>query len=327
MLTLICHAGIVAARRRSLVKLCYAVRRGVFYPDQSEDRSDLPTEDPEYLKLVREAGYEAFEIQAARSDRGEQEVRDRGARLRDAGFQVAAVRAGGHSGAVASPRDGARARAVMRAAVDYAAWVGAGIVNATCSTRPHSPGMVGTARQGEQVAQGASRYASEADFVETAKRLREIAVLAADKGLTMTVEIHQGSLVDNSWSALHMLELIDMPNVGVNPDLANTLREFDTPEETMEASIVALAPHTKYWHVKNMRRIPVPEIKRTPMIKTALDDGDIDFRFAFSAMQAAGYDGYVAVEGAIGGDQLTQDIRSAEYALRLIRETAKCRPR
>jgi sugar phosphate isomerase/epimerase len=309
------------------MKLCYAVRRGVFYPDQSEARDDLPPEDPEYLTLVREAGFEAFEIQAGRSDRTEQEVRDRGARLRDAGFQIAAVRAGGHSGAVASPRDGAKARAIMRAAVDYAAWVGAGIVNATCSTRPHSPSTTGAARQGEQVAQGASRYASEADFVETARRLREVAVLAADRGLTMTVEVHQGSLVDNSWSARHMLELIDMPNVGVNPDLANTLREFDLPEETMEASIVALAPHTKYWHVKNMRRIPIPELNRTALIKTALDDGDIDFRFAFSAMQAAGYDGYVAVEGAIGGDQLTQDARSALYALRLIKETAACRRR
>jgi sugar phosphate isomerase/epimerase len=302
------------------MKLCYAPRRGVFYPDQSEDRSELPGRDPKYLKLVREAGFEAVEIQAARADRSEREVRDRGAELRDAGLPVAAVRAGGHSGAVAHPREGARARAIMRAAVDYAAWIGAGVINATCSTPAHSPGMPGAARQGERVAQGASRYATEADFVETARRLREIAVLAADRGLVMTVEVHQGSLVDNSWSALHMLELIDLPNVGVNPDLANILREFEQPEETCEAAIVALAPVTKYWHVKNMRRVPIPELNRTALLKVALDEGDIDFRFAMSTMAAAGYDGYVAVEGAIAGDQLTQDFRSAAYARRLMAE-------
>src|SRR5262245_32546561 len=300
------------------MKLCYAVRRGVFYPDQSEDRSDLPNLDTAYLKLVREAGFEAVEMQAARSDRTEQEVRDRGARFRDAGLPVAAVRAGGHSGAVAHPRVGAQARAIMRAAVDYAAWVGSGILNVTCSTPPHSPGMPGAARQGERVAQGASRYATEADFVETARRLREVAVLAQDRGLVMTVEVHQGSLVDNSWSALHMLELIDMPNVGVNPDLANMLREFDQPEETCEAAIVALAPKTRYWHVKNMKRVVIPDLNRTVLLKVALDDGDIDFRFAISAVAAAGYDGYVAVEGAITGDQLTQDARSAAYARQLI---------
>src|SRR5262249_26691390 len=147
--------------------------------------------------------------------RTEQEVRDRGSRFRDAGLPVAAVRAGGHSGAVAHPRVGAHARAIMRAAVAYPAWVGAGILNAACSTPHHPPGATGSP----------CRAATEADFVETARRLREVAVLAQDRGLVMTVEVHQGSLVDNSWSALHMLELIDMPNVGVNPDLANMLRE------------------------------------------------------------------------------------------------------
>src|SRR6476469_685521 len=161
------------------MKLCYAPRRGVFYPEQSEDRSDVPRDDARYLRLVRQAGFEAVEIQAARSDRSEQAVRDRAARLRDAGLPVAAVRAGGHSGAVAHPRLGAHSRAIMRAAVDYTSWAGAGILNATCSTPAHSPAMVGAGRQGERVAQGASRYATEADFVETARRLREIAQLAA----------------------------------------------------------------------------------------------------------------------------------------------------
>jgi hypothetical protein len=48
-----------------------------------------------------------------------------------------------------------------------------------------------------------------------------------------------------------------------------------------------------------------------------LPEGDIDYRFAIAAMQHAGYAGYLAIEGAQKGDQLTQDRRGAEYALGL----------
>jgi hypothetical protein len=37
-------------------------------------------------------------------------------------------------------------------------------------------------------------------------------------------------------------------------------------------------------------------------------------------MQAAGYDGYLAIEGAREGDQLTQDRRGAEYACVILSE-------
>jgi sugar phosphate isomerase/epimerase len=51
-----------------------------------------------------------------------------------------------------------------------------------------------------------------------------------------------------------------------------------------------------------------------------LDDGDIDYRFAISAMVDAGYKGYLAVEGSNLGDQLTHDKRSADYVRGVLKD-------
>ena len=55
-------------------------------------------------------------------------------------------------------------------------------------------------------------------------------------------------------------------------------------------------------------------------LRVPLDLGDIDYRFAVTAMVKAGYQGYMAIEGANTGDQLTQDRRGAEYAKMLMAE-------
>jgi sugar phosphate isomerase/epimerase len=53
-------------------------------------------------------------------------------------------------------------------------------------------------------------------------------------------------------------------------------------------------------------------IKHAATYGVPLPDGEIDYRCGISAMLEAGYDGYLAVEGAQKGDQLTQDRRSLE---------------
>jgi sugar phosphate isomerase/epimerase len=108
--------------------------------------------------------------------------------------------------------------------------------------------------------------------------------------------------------------------VGVNPDLGNILWHFEEPEETSEAAIVALAPKAKYWHCKNLKKVHYPQLQKAIYLRVPLDLGDIDYRFAVSAMLDAGYQGYMSIEGANTGDQLTQDIRSAKYAQELMEQ-------
>jgi len=186
-------------------------------------------------------------------------------------------------------------------------------------THPNGPG---SGRQGEQVSQGSSRLASEQDFLATAQHLRNAGQLAADLNVKISIEVHQGSIADNSTATLHLLDLVGMESVGANPDLGNIYWQYEHPEETAEAAIVALAPRAVYWHCKNLRRLHLPELNRSFFTRVPLPDGDIDYRFAIGAMLDADYQGYLAIEGAREGDQLSLDRRGVEYVQTLLAEAA-----
>ena len=158
------------------------------------------------------------------------------------------------------------------------------------------------------------------DFRRTADALREVGARAGGLGIDVTIEVHQQSITDNSWSTLHVLDLIDSPHVFANPDLGNVYWCYDIPEESTEDAIVALAPRSKYWHCKNLQRVHIPENEHSIFIRVPLPDGEIDYRFAISAMHDAGFDGYLAVEGMTQGDQITADRRSLDYVKQVLRE-------
>jgi len=303
------------------VKLCYALRRGVFYPSAGDGFGEMPprAERSRYLPLVRDMGFAGVEVPV--DEHGdEHSARELARELRDAGLDIGCVRGGG---ALAHPLVGEGSRQRLESAIHYAAWVGASVVNTAMvspATHPDGPGF---GRQGEQVSQGASRTASEDDFLRTAGHLQTAGRLAADLGIKISIEVHQGSIADNSTATLHLLDLIEqggVSNIGANPDLGNIYWQYERPEETAEAAIVALAPRSVYWHCKNLRRLHIPEHQRAYFQRVPLPEGDVDYRFAIAAMLDAGYPGYLAIEGAREGDQLSQDRRSVEYVCGLMRE-------
>ena len=138
--------------------------------------------------------------------------------------------------------------------------------------------------------------------------------------MKIAIELHQHSIVDNSWSALRILELTDSPHVFINPDLGNVYWNYDQPEETMETTILTLATRSAYWHCKNLHRINVPEMDSSYFVRVPLPDGDLDYRFAISAMIDADYDGFLAIEGATAGDAISADHRSFTYVKNLLKE-------
>ena len=302
------------------MKLCYALRRGVFYPSARDAFGEMPPRQhrAKYLSIVTSFGFEGVEIPVPEPEVSSPgAARELGDELRDAGLPAVCIRAGGP---IAHPTAGPAARERLERGIRFAAAIGAGVVNTTFVTPPTHPNGPGHDRRGEPVSQGASRTASAADFERTAERLRHFGELAGGLGVEIAVEVHQGSIADNSAAALHLLDLVGLPNVGVNPDLGNIYWHYDEPEETAEAAIVALAPHSKYWHCKNLRRIAIPELGRALFQRVPLPDGDLDYRFAVAAMADAGYQGYLAVEGAREGDQLTADAHSAAYVRQLLAE-------
>ena len=300
------------------VRLCYALRRGVFYPSARDEFGEMPprAERRRYLPLVKAMGFDAVEVPVDESA-NEQTTRDLAHELREHGLEVGAVRAGG---ALHHALSGGRAVQRLERAIRYAAWADAPIVNTALVSPATHPNGPGSGRQGEQVSQGASRTASEQDFVLTAERLRDAGHVAAGLNVSIAIEVHQGSLADNSTATLHLLDLVGLSNVGANPDLGNIYWHYEYPDETAEAAIVALAPRAVYWHCKNLRRQHIPELRRAFFQRVPLPDGDLDYRFAIAAMRDAGYDGYLAVEGAREGDALSQDRRGAEYVRQILAE-------
>jgi sugar phosphate isomerase/epimerase len=304
----------------AIVRLCYALRRGVFYPSARDQFGQMPpaAERRRYLPLVKAMGFDAVEVPVDEAA-DEHAARALATELHDHGLEVGAVRAGG---ALHHALSADRAVRRLELAIRYASWAGAPIVNTALVSPPTHPDGPGSGRQGEQVSQGASRTASEQDFILTAERLRSAGHSAADLNVSIAVEVHQGSLADNSAATLHLLDLVGLPNVGANPDLGNIYWHYEFPEETAEAAIVALAPRAVYWHCKNLRREHIPELRRSFFQRVPLPDGDLDYRFAIAAMLDAGYQGYLAVEGARDGDALSQDRRGAEYVRQLLAEVS-----
>jgi sugar phosphate isomerase/epimerase len=301
------------------MQIAYAFRRSALYPYVGDDWN-LPGRDvrPEFFRRIRNLGFAGIELAnntVGGPHASAEAVKALRHELADHGVPCVCVRGGG---GLANPRSATDSRMRLEEAIAFASQIGCNLVNTSVGTPTLStlPGNF----VGDPVSQGSSRDAHESDFQVTARGFREVAQKAADLGITISIEVHQHSIVDNSWSALHLLELIDQPNVGINPDLGNILWTYDVPEETSERAILALASKAKYWHCKNLRRVHIPENDHTIFLRVPLPDGDVDYRFAISAMVAAGYSGYLAIEGMNQGDQLTGDARGIGYVREILAE-------
>ncbi len=159
-----------------------------------------------------------------------------------------------------------------------------------------------TPRMGAADSPGGSRGATDADFRITAERLRPVAQAAGKRGIALSIEMHDRGLPDTSAALLRILSDVGEPNVGANPDLTNGYRAYDVPPETWQDALRALAPHANLWHVNNMQRVHFAEIARAAFVERPLGTGDIDYRWAVSVMDRAGFDGWIVIEYKGQGD-------------------------
>ncbi|MEC8986911.1 MAG: sugar phosphate isomerase/epimerase [Chloroflexota bacterium] len=313
------------------MKIAYAFRRTTVYPYTAgfygpggwglPDEPALTT----FLKKINEIGFDGIELGFevfGGHDATKESTTELKTRLEDAGAPCVAIRAGG---VLCTPVVGEQNRDRLLKSIDIAGWLGIDIVNSALSG-PSRNKTLGDNLPGKPIQQGSSQLASYQDFERTAGILHEAGVRAGDAGLNVTVEVHQHSIADTSTSTLKLLEMTNSDHVFANPDLGNILWHYDEPEQSSEEAILALAPHSKYWHCKTLQRVHVPELDRAYFIRTALPDGDIDYRFAISAMLEAGYDGYFALEGTNTGDHLTKDAKSVAYVRQVVAEIEQGKP-
>ncbi len=314
------------------MRFCYANRRFTLYPDSLNSWDLTPSNyNDAFLKRVKSIGFDALEVGAEvieKTGGSERQVREFGKRLAGAGLPIGCVRAGG---TLTDSKNGPRNQDRVARAIQFAGWLGAEVFNCALSSPSRYPGHPAGSKPGSSsgwpVSQDSSRDAMLSDHEALAKVLQSACDRAAEVGVNISVEVHQNSLVDNSWSGLLIHKLVARKNFGLNPDLGNVYWNYDVPEEDTDASIKALAPVAVYWHCKNLMRVYHPENQRSVFLRVPLPDGEIDYRFAISAMATAGYKGYMAIEGAWAGDQFYADQKSLEYSKSIWAEFEKSGPK
>lgn len=121
----------------------------------------------------------------------------------------------------------------------------------------------------------------------TQAHLAELGPLAAARNVTLSVEGHQGSLLEKPDAAHRMMEAL-WPRVGFTYDPSHWAMQRIPLDETAR-----LLPFTYNVHVRNAK----PDA-----MQASTDDGVVDFAWLVEALRTSGYDGAVAIEYFNGFD-------------------------
>ena len=180
------------------MKIAYAYRRSTFYPYTGDGSPALPEEGARdrFLARVRESGFQGIELGLAalgRANVSQERARELAEELDDAGTPCVAL---GGGGGFCHPGVAAENQRTLEKAVQVAEWMGTGLVNTALVTPPRD--QTHAAGFGAPVQHGSSRLATEEDFVETARVLREVGEMAGASGVSIVIEVHENSIADNS---------------------------------------------------------------------------------------------------------------------------------
>jgi 3-oxoisoapionate decarboxylase len=136
-------------------------------------------------------------------------------------------------------------------------------------------------------------------FANVIPMLREAARAAAEHGVTLALENH----IDfTSADMLHILETVDSEHLRVNFDTGNTIRLFEDPA----VAAARLAPYTVSTHTKDIAtRVrggsPAENFAWWP--SCPIGEGVIDMPAVIAALHDGGFDGCLAVEIDLVGEQ------------------------
>lgn len=148
------------------------------------------------------------------------------------------------------------------------------------------------------------------------ERIRELGRHGAEVGVDLTLEMYEDTYLGTANSAVTFVQDVDLPSVGLNPDLGNLVR-LHRPVERWEAMVEKTVPYANYWHVKNYYRT---EDATSGLVVTApapMEFGVINYRKAIRAAIDAGFRGAFCTEH-YGGDGLSVSATNREYIRRIL---------
>lgn len=93
-----------------------------------------------------------------------------------------------------------------------------------------------------------SAAAGHDDRAHVATRLRGACQRVAERGLSLLVETHPGTLADTVESTLRLLAEVDHPALRLNFDVLHVWEGGDEPR----AALAKLGPHVSHFHLKNV---------------------------------------------------------------------------
>ncbi|RFA20087.1 sugar phosphate isomerase/epimerase family protein [Subtercola boreus] len=147
-------------------------------------------------------------------------------------------------------------------------------------------------------------------------RFREIGQHAADLGMLVSLELYEDTYLGTADSAVQLITEIDLPNVGLDPDIGNLVR-LHRPIEDWREILAKTLPYTNYWQVKNYFRDEDPITGAVFAAPAPLMLGFINYREAVRDALAIGFRGVICCEH-YGGDGLGVSAMNADYLRTLL---------
>ena len=118
------------------------------------------------------------------------------------------------------------------------------------------------------------------------ERIQEAADYAHNRGVTLAIEPHVGSIIDTPARMLEVIRRVGSDAVRINFDISH----FNVMGIDMEESVSTMAPYARHTHVKDERGT-VPDYEFL-----IPGEGEFDYVAYLEAMQRHGYSGFITTE-------------------------------
>lgn len=153
-------------------------------------------------------------------------------------------------------------------------------------------------------------------WAKAVARIREVGRHAAELGLLISLEMYEDTYLGTADSSVQLVQDIDLPNVGLNPDIGNLIR-LHRPIEDWREMVHKTLPYANYWHVKNYIRDENRAKDQYVAMPAPMESGLISYREAFQFAISVGFQGIICTEH-YGGDGLSVTAANQDYLRRQV---------